>query len=208
MCSTLHVDHLTGYFKRFGCSVVGILSNILEQVPTVHIQYDPLHPVLQVLVHLNVIILKRVCACVPCWQNVVPDVTVELYRSNADVVCEGALQQRFCLTLVAATLGLAYRGRCILSERAVQTMQNHRALQTQAWKSLFTVLPPNDPRPAAQPSLTRTEMIKRGTEAPPRPLQPDSATSLVDQANLVENWYKDGDKMLSKTIQQVWLGCM
>lgn len=50
--------------------------------------------------------------------------------------------------------------------------------------------------------------LKRVDSSPSSAPLPNSATSLVDQANLVENWYKDGDKMLSKTIQQVWLGCM
>lgn len=71
-------------------------------------------------------------------------------------------------------------------------MQSHTALQTHVRMLLFTAFPLYDMKHIVQPSLcetVNTVMVMRSTvmAAPPLPFLPNSATSLVDQTNLVEN---------------------
>lgn len=104
-----------------------------------------------------------------------------------------------------------YRGRYSLSEYVTEIKQPHSAyfhrmkLDARRLDSEFILLPLNDIRHTVQLSLWQTAntvmpTVKRCDSNPssqPPPL-PNSATSLVDRANLVENWYKNGDKMLKQ----------
>ena len=109
-------------------------------------------------------------------------------------------------------MSLTYRGRYSLSEYVTEVKQPHSAyfhrvkLDAHRPDPEFIPLPLNDIRHTVQLSLWQTAntvmlTVKRcessPSSQPPLP-PPNSATSLVDRANLVENWYKNGDKMLKQ----------
>lgn len=105
-------------------------------------------------------------------------------------------------------VSLAYRGRYNPSEDAAVTQCPQCTPDTfLAGDTGHTPDSESTVLPAQLPLWTEWWWSEVLWSQPLLPL-PNSAISLVDQANLVENWYKNEDKMLSKNIQHVWLGCM